>query len=888
MGYHAYQTNFTAGELTPGLFARQDFKKYANGAERMWNAVARVTGGAARRAGTMFVAKAKSMSAFQASMVQKNAFQTGHNDSVLLKDFVFNTNDAMVLEFGPSYIRFYKNRAQVQGVKAGGELVTNGAFLTDLSGWALQQDNGGTVTWEAAQRAVLTPGPVGAAGIAQQISGLVNGTKYVLAFDIDNANLNFDLGSTLGAGDVYPKTALTPGSYRLVFTASGTSVFINFVDVAPSTVSKVTNVSMGEATPLEVATPYKAEDIKSLRFAQSADVLYITHKKYPVKKLTRLSDALWTLQTVVFNPPATEEIPITPDAILTPGATTGIGVTFTTNATAFLNADLGRQIKSKGGVAIITAFVSGTQVTVDIIQPFLSTTPVGKGNWSMDGSPNSQITMSALGPVNAIVTATLTTAGFRSSDFGAFIHVNGGIFEITSISSSTVASAKVLKEIEPPKTAVGVAGAWTLERESWTAANGFPEVCTFYEQRLQMTKGQTGWASKIGDFENFGAGVADDDSYKFTISSGQVEVIRWLKGLDFLIAGTIGSEYKLDGVNGAITPGNPPKISPQSSWGSDPEPDALRAGAALIYIQRGRQQIREMAKAFEAGVDGFASADLAILASHIFQSGIRQIARCSSPTSNLFAVLDNGRMAIAAYERPEDVVAWGQCITQGKIKSVCVIPAKCGTGDEVWIACERFGELFIEVFDGQLSTDCALVYEGTTITAEAVAGLSHLETRTVDVVRTSQSAFQASAFQMNAFQSVRVKDTIQSVSGGVVTLASPAVRAEVGLHFDTEVKTLRIEVPTPLGTAQFRAKRTNTIYVRFQCTRGPGVFVDDEQVPEDNFLEVRDWSKQANLGWNRNGQVTIKQTRPFPMTVLGIAYAYSIDDGDTPSNDEEG
>lgn len=891
MGYHAYQTNFTAGELGSGLFARQDFKKYANGAERLWNALAVVTGGATRRAGTMFVARAKSNAAFQASMVQDNAFQIGKYDSVRLKDFVFNTNDAMVLELGPAYMRFYKERAQVQGTAFGSELITNGAFPSDLSGWTLQQDNGGVVAWEAPGRAVLTAGAAGLAGVSQAVATAI-GTKYVLSFEVDNGSLYFDIGSTRGAGDVYAQTLLAPGSYRLVFTASGLTPVVNFANSLPGTIAKVDNVSLGEAVPLELVTPYKASEIRSLRFAQSADVMYITHRDQPVQKLTRLSDALWTIHPVPFNPPPTEEIPITPAAILTPGAASGVGVNFTTDVTAFLAADVGRQIKSRGGVAVITAVGSGTSVTVDITENFLDTTPVGAGSWSMDGSPNSDVTMSAVGPVNAIVDATLTTAGWRSSDLGGFINVNGGIFEITQVISDTVVKAKCLQAIEPPATGSGTAGAWTLEFESWSESNGFPEVCVFFEQRLWFSKGQQIWGSAIGDFENFGAGVNDDNSCSFTIASGQVDVIRWMKGLDFFIAGTIGTEYKLDGVNGPITPGNPPKTSPQSSWGSDPEPDAVRAGAAIIFVQRGRQQLREMAKALEAGLDGYSSADLAILAQHIFQDGIREIARASSPASYLFAVIDNGELAVATYERPEDVVAWGRIQTKGKFKSVCVIPDKCGAGDEVWVLVERelngARNLYVEVFDGQLNTDCALVYEGDDITATAIAGLSHLETEEVDVLRTSQSAFQASMFQMSAFQSVQVKHTEQAVSGGVVLLDSPAVRAEVGLHYDTEIKTLRIDVPTPVGTAQFRAKRTNTIYVRFKCTRGAGVQVDGEFVPEERVLEVRDWSKQANLGWNRNGQVTIRQTKPYPMTVLGIAYAYSIDDGDTPNNDEEG
>lgn len=892
MGFHAYQTNFTGGELSPRMFSRVDFKKYANGLERLENGVVLVTGGATRRAGSQFIAKSKSTSAFQASMVQDNAFQSGHHDSVVLRDFVFNTNDAMVLEWGPGYIRFFKNREQVLGSSTGGEIVVNGTFPTDLSSWALQQDNGGTVTWEAPGKAKLAPGLVGLAGISQTLSGLVAGTKYVIEFAVDNANLTFDIGSTLGAGDIFQPTTVTPGNYRLVFLAASTTAVINFKALATAAITRLDNVTVKETVVLEVPTPYKAADIRSLRFAQIADTMYIAHRSHNPKKLTRLADALWTIQDVVFSPPPTEEIPLAPNAILTPGAVVGIGVTFTTDVAAFIVGDKGRQIKSRGGVAVITVVNSTTNVTVDIIQPFLDTDPIGSGNWTMDGSPNASATISAAAPVNDKVTVTLSIAGFRSSDVGAFLKINQWILEIVTVTSDTLVSAKVVKAQPDGLGLTAVAGSWFLENESWTEANGFPECVAFFEQRLLFSKGQDFWGSRIGDFENFGTGPDDDDSYRFPIVSGQVDIIRWMKSMDFMLFGTIGTEYKIEaGVDLTITPNNPPKAYPQSAWGSDPEPDAIRAGAAVIFLQRGRQQVREMGKAFEVGMDAYSAADLSILSNHLFSSGVTEMARSSAPASYLLAVLANGSMAVAAYERPEEVIAWGKFTTDGKYKSVTVIPNKCGSGDEVWTLVERTingrSDLFVEVFDGQLNTDCALVYEGTTSPADGVVGLGHLESETVDVLRTTQSAFQASAFQMSAFQSVRSTYTTDTVVGGFLDLPVPAMRVEAGLHYDTTIKTLRIEMANPSGTAHFRAKRTNTIYVRFLCTRGGGVSVDDENVPLSNTLEIQDWSKQANLGWNAHGQVTIRQKQPFTMTVLGLSYAYQIDDGDAPVEGDE-
>ncbi len=55
-------------------------------------------------------------------------------------------------------------------------------------------------------------------------------------------------------------------------------------------------------TPFEVATPYDADDLNELYFVQSADVMTITHQKYPPKELRRYSVYDWRLVDINFRP----------------------------------------------------------------------------------------------------------------------------------------------------------------------------------------------------------------------------------------------------------------------------------------------------------------------------------------------------------------------------------------------------------------------------------------------------------------------------------------------------------------------------------------------------------------------------------------------------------
>jgi hypothetical protein len=93
------KTNFSAGELSPLMAGRVDVSKYANGAETFENFIARIHGPAQRRSGTYYVSELKS---------------SANRARLLL--FEYSTTQAYVIEFGPSYVRFYRNHARVETV----------------------------------------------------------------------------------------------------------------------------------------------------------------------------------------------------------------------------------------------------------------------------------------------------------------------------------------------------------------------------------------------------------------------------------------------------------------------------------------------------------------------------------------------------------------------------------------------------------------------------------------------------------------------------------------------------------------------------------------------------------------------------------------------------
>lgn len=90
------QTSFSGGEFGPSLFGRNDIAQYANACEIVQNFLPRPYGPAISTPGTRFVAT-----------VSDSSLKTR-----LIK-FIFNRQDAYVIEAGDRYMRFFTNRGQV-------------------------------------------------------------------------------------------------------------------------------------------------------------------------------------------------------------------------------------------------------------------------------------------------------------------------------------------------------------------------------------------------------------------------------------------------------------------------------------------------------------------------------------------------------------------------------------------------------------------------------------------------------------------------------------------------------------------------------------------------------------------------------------------------------
>lgn len=797
------QPSLNAGEFGPRMVARTDFAKYPLGCATLENMIPLPQGGATRRPGTMFVAEVKD-STKQPRLIS----------------FEFSTEQAYVFEAGEGYFRFYKDQGRITAADITAS-ISNGDFISNITGWTDRSGAGGSITHDATNlRLSLISDGVDAGHAEQQVSNAL-AVEHVLRFRVFGApgdTVKLRIGTSSTGAEMVNDVEFATGYHAYAFTATAADFYVQFLHGTAKTL-QVDDITLIDNAPVEIGSPYLEAELATLKFAQSADTLYVCHPSHPVCKLTRSGHSSWSLVEVLFEdgPYITENITAT---TLTPSATTGLGITVTASATegindgdGFKSTDIGRLLRVKHadvwGNAIITGITSTTIVTADVKTDFGAITAQASwrlGSWSATTGRPSAIT---------------------------FYEQRLGFAGTTNQPQSFWLSQSADFENMAPDSIPGGGGARVIE---------------------------------------------DDDALDYSISADQVNAIRWMSPGRQLCIGTVGGEW-LAKSNGPLLTPTDIDVKRQTTFGSaNVTPQVMRG--RMLFLQRAARKILEFTFSFE--LDNFKALDLNLLADHVTRGGITDMAYQQELDSTLWCVRGDGQLATLTYQPDQDVVGWARQILGGvfgsgaaAVESVATIP---GNGqDEVWVTCKRTvngaTKRYIEYFAAPFETgdaqadacysDSAVMYSGAPATA--LSGLDHLEGQTVSIL---------------ADGAVHPKKTI---SGGSVTLDYAASKVIAGLGFTHTFESLKWEAGSATGTAQGQTKRIHGVTMVLLDSLGAEVGPDSGNAKPVSFRHVDDAMDSAvplftgekfvefDSDFATDTRVLIRSGDPVPFTLLAVA-----------------
>lgn len=680
-------------------------------------------------------------------------------------------------------------------------------------------------------------------------------------------------------------------------TAAWLSTFIFSVDQAyvlewsNSKLRFYTNggrIETAPAAPYEVSVPYSAAQAPLVSQQQSYDRLYLAHGSFPPAALLRtaattFSYAALTLKNGPFADRNSDE-----SITVTASATTG-SVTITASSPIFLAGHVGGPFMVE---AMDFSDIKAWEPNVKTINTDTSSSIALNALVRSDGKVYKCVDLGGAhytGTVQPTHTRGAEWDGSLSTPMGLTDGTRGGVKweyqydafgvgTITAVGSATSATISVTRRLAGSLTGAAPSYRWSLPALS--AASGWPKHVLLAFGRLIFLTDFEIMASVVGDY---GGGtvnmapfsqsglVAPDQAFRRRLDISNP--ILWAKAdREVILIGTADGTYAIRKVNSAqIFASDNIEVIKQGHNGVAACPPA-QLGTATLYVQIGGRKLREAGYSLDK--DRYEAANVNVWQRHILKSGARQLAFQAEPDELLWAVRNDGQIALHPYVPEQEVRGFARLTHgDGPILSACSIP---GTSKaELWVLVNGSTGRSVQLMDpaweesetalaDAFFVDSGATYSGAPTTT--VSGLTHLAGQQVAVLADG------------AVVSGR------SVSGGGnLTPALPvaASKIHVGKAYSARLTWLRPEVRDQNGTSQGKRKRLVNMILRLLDTAGVKVDAGaghadeliDRSVTGAMDMPVGLFSgdtagKSVGGPWGTDGQGTILSDEPLPCMVV--------------------
>lgn len=636
---------------------------------------------------------------------------------------------------------------------------------------------------------------------------------------------------------------------------------------------------------VEIATPYLEAELFDIQFAQSADTLYIAHPNHTPRKLTRSSHTSWSLDTVdFFRGPMLDDN--STQTTMSVDSDTGNDITITASADYFDSDMVGTLFRIKDGYVKIHTYTDTTHVKGDVqanadgsagdLNTSGAETDWAEGAWSDYRGYPACVTFYEQRLFFANTTHQPQTIwGSVSNDYENF---EAGANDDDSL-NYTLGSGQVnaIRWMMPGKVmAIGTAGgSFTLS----SGSDAQPLTPSNVVVRRDVTYGSdTILPSQIGNFVYFvqrNSRNIREFGYSFDIDAYQA-LDMTLLAEHITKGGITQMEYQQspnnvlwcitgDGNLACLTRQIPQKVIGWSEIKTNGNYESVAVipngeedevwtivnrtidGSTVRYI--------EYFKPFDVPdeqedcfyLDCGLSLDTAYSISNITQADPAVVTTSSAHgLSDGDTVIIRGIVGMTELNKKKFLV---NNVTSDTFELQTL------AGDDIdsssYTAYSSSGEV----------RKCV----------ETISGLSHLEGETVSIL--TDGAVHP--------------DKI--VTSGSISLNWKAGQVHAGLSYNSILKTLRIEAGSQMGTAQAVVKRITDVTVRLYRSLGCKIGTEDSQdiIPfrsigdptdEPTPLYTGDKKILIPAGYDKEGQIYIKQDQPLPLNVTAIISKVSVID----------
>jgi len=776
---------FVAGELSPKLEGRVELEKYRQGCAELTNFMVLPQGGVTRRPGTQYLGEVKASANF-----------------TRLIPFQFKTSDTYILEFGNQIMRVYR---------AGGQIL---------------------------------------AGSAKTLSAMTNANPGVFT---TSANHNLENGDEIflnisGMASTYLPN-LKDRNFRIANKTNTTFTLTDLHGTAINTTNEGT-FSAGETQTVdeifEVATPYTSGQLPDVKFAQSADTMYLVHPSHAIRTLTRSANNNWTFATPTLTSSSTS-------SILNLNASTDnypSVVTFFEQRLVFASTNNNPQslFFSKNGA--YEDFTVGTDDD-DALVYTIASNQVNKIEWLsatrvlVIGTSGGEYVLSTSSDSPVTPTTTLIR---KYSNYGSSTIPPVQVADVTLFLQRNKRKIREFRYVGDVDENGYTAPDMTILAEHITTG-GITDMA--YQQEPDSIV----WCLR-----------ADGTMLGMTYRREE-QVVAWHK---HLIGGVVGTTTVTVGSVTSSFGGNTVTLTKGdgSSVTFTADPTGTSSASSTLHfipvIGNSNTTATNLATTINNHADFTASASSAVIT---IKSSIGQVVTATSTGQN------NTILSCTSQ-------------TNAVVESIATLPSDSGE-DEVYMVVKRtinsLTKRYVERFkliDFGTTTeegffcDSALTFPGvdtwptpvdySTARTTAMTGLYHLEGQVISITANGAA------------------HDVRTVSSGAVTLSYDSSLAVMGLGYVSRMQTLRLESGSADGTSQGKPKRIHGVTVRLLNTVGLDIGTDsssletvafrDSSMAASEAVPLFTGDKEVSFTgtYYENDKVYLRQSQALPLTVLAI------------------
>lgn len=898
--------SFNHGIISPLGLSRIDVAKVALSAEIQTNWFPRLLGSMMLRPATGYISP------------------TYENKKSIEVPFIFAKYDAALIELTDFLMRVRVNDELITRV-AVTTAVTNGNFVTDLTGWDDNDEAGATSSHASGDYLQLVGTGINSAIRSQDVTlGMGDSGKlHAMRVVVTRGPIVFKITKTSDDTVFYfQETTLGTGVHSLAFTPID-----DFTITLSSSLQRITlikSVNIEAEGIMTLPTPWSENNLQYLRWDESLDVIFFACKGIQQQKIERFGTESWSI--VLYQP---EDGPVkvqnTGTTTITANGLSG-NVTLTSNRPFFKSNSAGQLFKLVSVGQNVAASISAQNVFSDyIIVRGIGTTRIFSvqisGTWvaanitlersfdegaswqdaetyggntttTFDDGLDNQVVRYRIGIKTGEYTSGTADVGLSYS-LGSIT----GYVRIISYSDASSVSAEVLKSLG----STNPTSEWS--EGEWSTNNGWPSSVSLSQGRLFFFGKGKVIGSIVDAFDSFNDEILGDSGLiSRSLGNGQINDTNWSLSLARLFVGTDGAEkeIKTSSFDEPITPTNY-QVLDVSTQGSINIPAAKIDKKGLFVQSSG---IKLFSIEYSGQDFDYSSTDLTTICPEIGLPRITRIAVQRQPETMIHCVRSDGGVSILIYDLNEDLRGWFKFETDGFVEDVVVLPGDLE--DKVYYTIRRtindqtvrYLEKYALQSECQGATlnkqaDSFIIYSG--VPTNTISGLDHLEDEQV-IVWADGKDYSPSALQYPNLSPSATNPYVQKtylVTSGTITLDADVTvsAAVVGLPYKADYKSSKLAYAanSPLN----QLKKINAIGIIAHNIHARGLLTGRNFDTMDNlptrfngvpirnqelFVDYDQVMFSLAGAWDTDSRLYMRAQAPRPVTLLSAVIAITTNE----------